>query len=153
PPSPLPRRMWAGGRLSFHAPLTLGAAVRRTSTIKSIEAKSGAAGDMLFVTVAHEISAGGELLIEEAQDIVYRGAEQRAVAPKPPPQRQAQSEQPFAPDPVLLFRFSALTFNAHRIHYDHDYATQVEGYSGLVVQGPLIAMALLFHHLAATGAD
>ncbi|QGZ93664.1 FAS1-like dehydratase domain-containing protein [Terricaulis silvestris] len=147
PPVELPRRMWAGGRLTFHAPLRVGAEIERVSTIKEVKAKSGTSGEMVFVTVAHEISADGAATISEEQDIVYRAAGGAAPATEPD-QRVAAYVRSFAPDEVALFRFSALTFNGHRIHYDRPYAAGVEGYPGLVVQGPFIAMALLNHFVA-----
>ncbi|AOK54685.1 acyl-CoA dehydrogenase [Burkholderia stagnalis] len=144
PPVPLPRRMWAGGRLTFHAPLRVGRHATRESTIASIEDKTGRSGRLVFVTVQHRYESDGVLCIEEEHDIVYRDAPQPgAPAPKPvaAPQGEAWSRTVTA-DPVLLFRYSALTFNGHRIHYDHPYATQAEGYPGLVVHGPLIATLL-----------
>jgi 3-methylfumaryl-CoA hydratase len=152
PPVELPRRMWAGGRLKFHADLRVGALVERTSRIKDVAVKTGASGEMVFVTVSHAIHADGVCAIEEEQDIVYRGAGASA-AHEAPEARQALHERPFRADPVALFRFSALTFNAHRIHYDRDYAVREEGYPGLVVQGPYVAMLLMDHHRrAAPGA-
>jgi 3-methylfumaryl-CoA hydratase len=140
PAVPLPRRMWAGGRLIFRAPLILGEPVRRVSTIRQIEAKSGRSGDLVFVTVSHALHGAEGLAIEEEQDIVYRG-EGTARAPErdeamPPPAETLE------PDQVLLFRYSALTMNGHRIHYDLPYATETEGYAGLVVQGPMQATLL-----------
>ena len=144
PPVPLPRRMWAGGRVRFLAPVTIGERARRDSTIAAIEEKSGRTGRLVFVTVQHRISAAGGLCIEEEQDIVYRDvAPPGASAPKPivAPSGEAWSNV-IETDPVLLFRYSALTYNGHRIHYDHTYVTQEEGYPGLVVHGPLIATML-----------
>jgi hydroxyacyl-ACP dehydratase HTD2-like protein with hotdog domain len=145
----LPRRMWAGGRLEFGAaPLRVEDRVRRVSTILKVEEKTGGSGRLVFVTVRHEISGPrGPALIEE-QDIVYRGTEGAAVRPAepaPPPGPGAFTAS-LTPDAVMLFRYSALTGNGHRIHYDHPYVTQVEGYPGLVVHGPLQA-TLLAHHL------
>ncbi|MDX1735147.1 MAG: MaoC family dehydratase N-terminal domain-containing protein [Halioglobus sp.] len=143
PPVALPRRMWAGSRLHFHAPLRVGDSARRESTITGIEAKRGRSGELLFVTVEHRVLVDGCLCLEEQQDLVYRGGEGVArSAPAQPPQ-PAQWTRTVQPDPVLLFRYSALTFNAHRIHYDRDYAVGQEGYRGLVVHGPLIATLLL----------
>jgi 3-methylfumaryl-CoA hydratase len=145
PPVPLPRRMWAGGRLTFHAPLKLGEHARRTSTIANIEEKPGRSGRLVFVTVQHAYEVNGELRLEEEHDIVYRGAAQdgaRPQRPAPAPEGEAWSRTIDA-DAVMLFRYSALTFNGHRIHYDHPYVTQVEGYPGLVVHGPLIATLLV----------
>lgn len=151
PPVPLPRRMWAGGRLEFLEPIPLGAEIRRRSTILSVVPKTGKSGNMVFVTVKHEVFCGGRPAIIEEQDIVYRepaGASQIADARQiPAVVRQVDSERLVATDPVLLFRFSALTFNGHRIHYDRDYARDVEFYKGLVVHGPLIATLLMDHYL------
>ena len=137
----LPRRMWAGGRVQFLAPLHPGNPVTRTSTILDVKEKSGGSGRLVFVTVAHRIEGAGGVAIEEEQDIVYRGAEGAAVKPAPPaaaaPEGARQAE--VLPDSVLLFRYSALTGNGHRIHYDLDYVRQEEGYPGLVVHGPLQA--------------
>jgi 3-methylfumaryl-CoA hydratase len=145
PPVPLPRRMWAGSRLTFHRALPLGAAIERTSSILDVATKTGRSGSLVFVTVQHEIADAQGVAITEAQDIVYRDAPQPG-APAPAPQA-APTDEHFAreivPDPVLLFRYSALTFNGHRIHYDRPYATGVEGYAGLVVHGPMIATLLL----------
>jgi hydroxyacyl-ACP dehydratase HTD2-like protein with hotdog domain len=137
----LPRRMWAGGRLLFHdAPLRAGDAVRRTSTILSVQEKAGGSGRLVFVTVRHLVAGPAGLSIEEEQDIVYRGAEGAAVKPAPAaPDWPGAARRDLVPDPVMLFRYSALTGNGHRIHYDHPYVTQVEGYPGLVVHGPLQA--------------
>lgn len=137
----LPRRMWAGGRVAFHGPLHAGDAVERVSTILDVKEKTGGSGRLVFVTVGHRISGPGGLAIEEEQDIVYRGAEGAAVKAAP-----AAADAPggamvgeVMPDPVLLFRYSALTGNGHRIHYDMDYVRDVEGYPGLIVHGPLQA--------------
>ncbi len=147
PPVPLPRRMWAGGRITFHAPIVIGSALERHSIIKDVSAKTGATGEMVFVTVTHEILANGTLAVSEEQDIVYRDMPKTPPPPAKPETRAAQRTRKIIPDPTLLFRFSALTFNAHRIHYDRDYARDVESYPGLVVQGPLIAMLLVDHYL------
>ncbi len=145
PPVSLPRRMWAGGRLTMTGALRVGEIARRESRIVSVEAKRGRSGDLVFVTVAHRISGGQGLVVEEEQDIVYR-APPAPDAPSPQP-GQATGDpvwhREIRPDPVLLFRYSALTFNGHRIHYDQPYVTQVEGYAGLVVHGPLVATLLL----------
>lgn len=146
PPVPLPRRMWAGSRLTWHHPLKVGDIVTRTSTIKSVEHKTGSSsGDLIFVTVAHEISNRIGLAIYEEHDIVYRQA----------PAENETSSTPviiddlhdwnkiIIPSEVLLFRYSALTFNGHRIHYDRRYVTDVEIYPGLVVHGPLLATLLV----------
>ncbi|WP_434112528.1 FAS1-like dehydratase domain-containing protein [Paraburkholderia caffeinilytica] len=145
PPVPLPRRMWAGGRLTFHAPLKVGERAKRTSTIANIEDKTGRSGRLVFVTVQHAIEAGGELKIEEEHDIVYRDASQEGARPPqaaPAPEGETWSRTVDA-DAVMLFRYSALTFNSHRIHYDYPYVTGVEGYPGLIVHGPLIATLLV----------
>ncbi len=145
PPVPLPRRMWAGGRLTFTAPLALGREATRTSRILDVSAKNGATGTLAFVTVRHEIAQDGRIAVTEEHDIVYRGMPQPgAAAPpaKPAPADAAWSRE-IVPDPVLLFRYSALTFNGHRIHYDRRYVTEVEGYPGLIVHGPLIATLLM----------
>ena len=145
PPVPLPRRMWAGSRLVFHRPLRVGEAVTRDSRIASVEVKQGRSGALVFVTVGHDITGPQGLALSEEHDIVYRGAPAPgapAAAPQPAPQG-AEFTRRIVPDPVLLFRYSALTFNGHRIHYDRAYVTGVEGYPGLVVHGPLIATLLL----------
>jgi 3-methylfumaryl-CoA hydratase len=145
PPVPLPRRMWAGGRLRFHKPLRAGEAIERVSLITKISSKQGQSGELVFVTVQHQIRNGNGLAIEEEHDIVYREAPQPG-APTPPPQVAPETSafsRSIVPDPVLLFRYSALTFNGHRIHYDRSYVTEVEGYPGLIVHGPLIATLLL----------
>jgi 3-methylfumaryl-CoA hydratase len=144
PPVPLPRRMWAGGRLIFHAPVAVGAALVRTSTIQSVSTKEGTSGGLVFVTVRHEINHSGQLAITEEQDIVYRGMSPpgSAAAPRRAP-LDSRWSRTIHPDPVLLFRYSALTFNGHRIHYDRTYVTEVEGYPGLIVHGPLIATLLV----------
>jgi len=145
PPVPLPRRMWAGGRLKFLRPLRVGAAVQRVSRIADISSKQGRTGELVFVRVLHEISDAQGLAVTEEHDIVYRGMPQPGeapVAPKAAPTGE-QFGRRIAPDPVLLFRYSALTFNGHRIHYDRSYVTQEEGYPGLIVHGPLIATLLI----------
>ena len=147
PPVALPRRMWAGGRIDFLRRIPFGAEMTRRSTIADIADKSGASGPMTFVAVRHEISVEGEVAIREERDIVYREAP-NAGAPAPtrrssPPAEDPDFSRTMALGPVDLFRYSALTFNAHRIHYDRDYATGIEGYPGLVVHGPLIATLLV----------
>ena len=145
PPVALPRRMWAGGRLRFARPLRLGDAVTRTSRIAGVAEKSARSGPLMFVTVQHQIANDGGVAVTEAHDIVYRDMPAAGSAPATPP--EAPTDEAFSrriePDPVLLFRYSALTFNGHRIHYDRSYVTKVEGYPGLVVHGPLIATLLL----------
>ena len=152
PPVPLPRRMWAGGRLTFHHPLRLGQSVTRTSQIVDVSEKTGARGALVFVTLRHSLANAEGLAIEEEQDIVYREAATTArpaalAAPVP----AADWRLPAPTDPTLLFRYSAITFNGHRIHYDLPYATEVEGYPGLVVQGPLTATLLLDTWLRESG--
>jgi 3-methylfumaryl-CoA hydratase len=186
PPVPLPRRMWAGGRLTFECPIPIGAVLERRSTITDVTLKTGRSGPMVFVTVRHEIAFEGRCAIREEQDIVYRemptlSATPSVSAPQSAPATQsapgisatpAETSKPagdtsrplpstgateaprpshwtreFVPDPVQLFRFSALTFNAHRIHYDRPYAREIEHYPGLVVQGPFVATLLLDHFL------
>ncbi|KGH28362.1 MULTISPECIES: MaoC family dehydratase N-terminal domain-containing protein [Comamonas] len=149
PPVPLPRRMWAGGRLRWETgnPLRVGQQVQRVSTIRSVQHKTGRSGELLFVLVEHRFSNQDGLALTEEHDIVYRAAA-RPGDPVPPPQQpplagQAAWSRSIVPDDVLLFRYSALTFNGHRIHYDRRYVTQVEGYPGLIVHGPLIATLLL----------
>jgi 3-methylfumaryl-CoA hydratase len=143
PPVALPRRMWAGGAVTFHGDLAAGDAVTRLSRIAEVALKDGRSGPLCFVTVEHRMTVGGALKIEERQDIVYRGADtpSGAATASPPPESGAQRRHLQA-SPALLFRYSALTFNGHRIHYDRPYATQVEGYPGLVVHGPLLATLL-----------
>ena len=145
PPVPLPRRMWAGGRLRFQSPIPIGSQATRTSRILSVEAKSGKSGALAFVTVEHQIAVEGVIKLIEEHDIVYRDMPQPgSVAAAPPPApTEALWNKVIAPDPVLLFRYSALTFNGHRIHYDRSYVTEVEGYPGLIVHGPLIATLLI----------
>ena len=142
PPVPLPRRMWAGSRLEFLRPLRVGARIARLSRIKDVVAKEGRSGPLLFVTVLHEVSDEEGSVLTDEHDIVFRGEQALANAPKPAP-ADAKWRREIRPDPVLLFRYSAVTFNSHRIHYDHPYVTQVEGYPGLVVHGPLIATLLV----------
>jgi len=147
PPVPLPRRMWAGSQFEFNRPPCVGDRITRVSTIADISEKSGRTGPLVFVKVRHEIRANVEPspAIVEFHDIVYREAAKRDDAAPPP--KAAPTENPWqrrwVPDDVLLFRYSALTFNGHRIHYDRKYVTEVEGYPGLIVHGPLIATLLL----------
>src|SRR5262245_34023162 len=147
PPVALPRRMWAGSQFQFHRPLRVGDAITRVSTIDAVTEKSGRTGPLVFVKVRHEIRANGEaaIALTEFHDIVYRDAP-KASDVAPPPQAApatAKWEKQWLADDVLLFRYSALTFNGHRIHYDRRYVTEVEGYPGLIVHGPLIATLLL----------
>lgn len=153
PPVPLPRRMWAGSDIRFVAPLYVGDAVERVSLIEDVSHKRGRSGELVFVTVLHRLARGEQLVLEERQQLVYReagGGEAAALPTQAPAQVPAQAAPAAAqwsraihPDPVLLFRYSALTFNSHRIHYDREYATREEGYPGLVVQGPLAATLLV----------
>jgi 3-methylfumaryl-CoA hydratase len=145
PPVPLPRRMWAGGEIAFLQPLRVGDESTRTSRIADVQVKSGSTGTLCFVSVEHSISSPRGVAIRERQDIVYRemttSAPASAKAPPPPP--KAQHRETHVSDPVLLFRYSALTFNGHRIHYDRDYVTKVEGYPGLIFHGPLQAALII----------
>lgn len=147
PPIPLPRRMFAGARLQFRAPLILGRPATREGVIRAVAQKAGRSGALAFVTVGYTVRQDGRVCIEEEQDIVYREPGAPVPAPPPLPDPRPAPEGAWVrtvrPDPVLLFRFSALTFNAHRIHYDRPYAIEVEGYPGLVVHGPLTAMLLM----------
>jgi 3-methylfumaryl-CoA hydratase len=143
PPVPLERRMWAGGRLEFLAPLRIGETLHRRSEILNVAEKTGSTGRMVFVTVRHEVTGQDGLAIREEQDIVYIAMPDRFTPPPPVPAAPAAWRQDVAMDSVRLFRFSALTFNAHRIHFDLPYATAVEKYPGLVVHGPMQAMLLM----------
>jgi 3-methylfumaryl-CoA hydratase len=145
PPIPLPRRMFAGSRMTFHAPLRLGTPARREGAIANVSLKQGKSGTLAFVTVRYRFTQGGTLCLEEEQDIVYREPGAPVPAPVPatlPPLPDGAWTRTLQPDTRLLFRFSALTFNAHRIHYDRPYAMHEEGYPGLVVHGPLTAVLL-----------
>ncbi|HYF20088.1 MAG TPA: MaoC family dehydratase N-terminal domain-containing protein [Ramlibacter sp.] len=147
PPIPQPRRMWAGGQFEFRTPIRIGDAIERLSTIEDVTAKSGRTGELVFVKVRHEVRCNGvaEPALLEWHDIVYRDARKPGDV-EPPPRRaeaRAQWRREIVPDDVLLFRYSALTFNGHRIHYDRRYVTEVEGYPGLIVHGPLIATLLV----------
>lgn len=144
PPVPLPRRMFAGGRLEFHQPLRAGEEIRRVSRIANVTHKIGRSGPLIFVLARHEISNQEGLAVVEEHDIVYRDHGQpgeRAASPQAAPTDESWRREAFA-DAVMLFRYSALTFNPHRIHYDLKYCTEVEKYPGLVVHGPLIATLL-----------
>ena len=147
PPVSLPRRMWAGSRLEFSRPLCVGDAIARRSTIVDVSEKPGRTGPLVFVKVRHEIHRGDESspALVEFHDLVYRDAPTAGAVAPPPTAAPTTSpwERGITPDPVLLFRYSALTFNGHRIHYDRRYVTEVERYPGLVVHGPLIATLLL----------
>ena len=145
PPIELPRRMWAGSRIQYRAPLPVDSEATRRSRILKVENKVGKRGSLWFVTVQHTTLAGGETCIVEEQDIVYREATPPGAAPAAPVQRfdgEAQWSRTVEPDTTLLFRYSALTFNGHRIHYDQAYARDEEGYPDLVVHGPLTATLL-----------
>lgn len=145
PPVPLPRRMFAGSRLRFIRPFLMGKPASRNGVIKNVVSKTGRSGSLAFVTVGYSFVQDGEVCIEEEQDIVYREAGGRVAAPEEvelPAVDPGAWSRTVVPDPRLLFRFSALTFNAHRIHYDRSYASSEEGYPGLVVHGPLTAVLL-----------
>jgi 3-methylfumaryl-CoA hydratase len=166
PPVPLPRRMWAGGSFTFRAAIPVGAPIRRHSTVASITPRSGRSGHLVFVEIVHEVFVEGALAVREQQDIVYRelpkevvptersdrgigSPGERSLAPlgmtgdAPLGTTPAAWRREIRPDPVLLFRYSAVTFNAHRIHYDREYCREMEGYPGLVVHGPLTATLLM----------
>ncbi len=146
PPIPYPRRMFAGARIQVHQPLRVGVPALREGRIDKVVIKHGKTGALAFVTVAYRFLQDGQLCLEEQQDIVYREAGAPVPAPVAaalPPAPASSWQRSVQPDTRLLFRFSALTFNAHRIHYDRAYAQQVEGYPGLVVHGPLTAVLLL----------
>ena len=157
-PAEFPRRMWAGGRVTFLAPIAIGATIEKQTDTARLQEKSGRSGRMVFKTLRHRLFCDGQLAIEEEQDLVYReAAPVTPASAKPAP--AADAAEPATPpaysstaralsiDTVELMRFSALTFNAHRIHYDRDYATQEEGYPDLVVHGPFIATMLMDHFL------
>ncbi len=150
PPFPMPRRMWASSKIAFHAPIAIGAVIERRSRIAAISEKQGSSGPLAFVDVSHETLANGTLAVVETQSIVYRDAARPDAPLSPPPPGDTRfdpagwdAHRSLTPDARLLFRYSALTFNTHRIHYDAPYAEQVERYRGLVVHGPLIASLLL----------
>ena len=142
PPVPLPRHMWAGSRVTFLSPLMLGDVARKQSTIIDIRQRHGGSGALVFVTLRHEVFVNDKLVIEEIQDLVYRDGD-IARGKTLPAADEAQWHRKLTPDSVMLFRYSALTFNSHRIHFDRNYAIGEEGYSSLVVQGPLTATLLL----------
>lgn len=145
PPVPLPRRMWAGGDLEFLDPLQPGDNVARLSTLESIRQKEGRSGPLCFVSVRHDLSTPRGLALREIHHIVFRPAATAPAAPAPPlhPRPAFAAEWQVPVDPVLLFRYSALTFNGHRIHYDQPYAIGIEFYPGLVIHGPLMATLML----------
>jgi 3-methylfumaryl-CoA hydratase len=146
PPIPYPRRMFAGARMKALAPLVIGEPAERIGTVRDVALKSGKSGALAFVTVEYRFVQRGVTCIEEEQDIVYREPGPPVPAPvaaELPPLAEGAWSCSLVPDTRLLFRFSALTFNAHRIHYDRPYAMAEEGYPGLVVHGPLTALLLL----------
>ncbi len=145
PPVPLPRRMWAGGELEFLEPLRVGDETTRTSRIADVTMKTGSTGVLCFVSVEHLITTPRGMAIRERQDIVYRdmSTAQPSATAKSAPQPSARHRESHMADPVLLFRYSALTFNGHRIRYDRDYVTKVEGYPGLIFHGPMQAAFLV----------
>lgn len=145
PPIDLPMRMAAGSRVSFHKPIPFGAEISRVSTIANLTEKAGRTGRLAFLTLRHEIFADEALCVTDEADIVFRDRTGNAGALPPGEVRQAQVSRRITPTAALLFRFSALTYNAHRIHYDRDYAMKEEGYPGLVVHGPLLATLLVDH--------
>jgi 3-methylfumaryl-CoA hydratase len=144
PPVPLPRRMFAGGRMKFLRPIGVGDTITRDGEVISVTPKTGRTGELVFVTVRYVISTAAGPAIEEEQDIVYRGPSSAAAATVAEAADDTDTpwRRTIAPDAVMLFRYSALTFNGHRIHYDYPYVTEVEGYPGLVIHGPLIATCL-----------
>ena len=150
PPVPLPRRMWASSKVEFNAPLMPGQAIERRSRVLSVTAKQGGSGSLVFVDVEHENFEGGELAVREVQSLVYREAVPAGSPPAPPLPGDGSFDtgawdhvRSLVPSETLLFRYSALTFNTHRIHYDLPYAAGEEGYRGLIVHGPLMATLLL----------
>jgi len=143
PPVSLPRRMWAGGTFEFYDQIRIGETVTRRSTIKDVTLKTGRTGQLCFVTVEHKITSDGRHVLSEQQDIVYRDVTKAGVSkPKPTPALKGPHRQIMNPTPTMLFRYSALTFNGHRIHYDKEFCTRTEGYPGLVVHGPMQATIL-----------
>jgi 3-methylfumaryl-CoA hydratase len=147
PPVPLPRRMWAGSDVHFLAPIPVGAPIERRSVVSNVIHKVGKSGDLIFVAVDHVITTNSKELIVERQDLVYRGPHGDPAASQTPPSTQVDEIRGWVitPTPIDLFRFSALTFNAHRIHYDRDYARNVEGHADLLVQAPFAATLLMKH--------
>lgn len=150
PPFPMPRRMWASSKIAFQMPIAIGAVIERRSKVVAINEKHGSTGPLAFVDVSHETFANGSLAVVETQSIVYRQAASAGQDLAPPPLGEARfdragwdAHRSLTPSSALLFRYSALTFNTHRIHYDAPYAEQIERYRGLVVHGPLIASLLL----------
>jgi 3-methylfumaryl-CoA hydratase len=145
PPIDLPMRMAAGSRVQFHAPIPFEVGIKRVSTVANILEKAGRTGRLTFLTLRHQVFAGDTLCVTEEADIVFREKSGNAGPLPPGERREAQISRLIEPKAALLFRFSALTYNAHRIHYDRDYATKEEGYPGLVVHGPLLATLLVDH--------
>lgn len=150
PPFPMPRRMWASSDVEFVVPIAIGAVIERTSKVASISEKEGGSGKLAFVNVEHVTKANGTISVRETQTLVYREVAAADAPLSPPPLGDGEfnagewdSHRVITPDPRLLFRYSALTFNTHRIHYDAPYAQGVERYRGLVVHGPLTASLLL----------
>jgi 3-methylfumaryl-CoA hydratase len=150
PPFPMPRRMWASSKIAFHAPIAIGAVIERTSKVASVSEKDGGSGRLAFVDVEHVTKANGTIAVIETQTLVYREAAAPDAPLSPPPPGEGtfsregwDAHRVFTPDARLLLRYSALTFNTHRIHYDAPYASEVERYRGLVVHGPLTASVLL----------
>lgn len=144
PGANLPRRMWAGSTVKFLKPVRNGAQLKRTSHIEDVTEKDGKSGQLCFVTIVHQIEADNEIAVIDSQQIVYRSGPQPGEIPRMErPEKKATGIETIEPSPVMLFRYSALTYNGHRIHYDRPYATEVEGYQGLVVHGPLVATMLL----------
>jgi 3-methylfumaryl-CoA hydratase len=150
PPIAAPRRMWAGSVCTFHAPIAVGSAIERVSRIEAIEQKQGSTGPLTFVTILHQTSADGRPAVTERQTLVYREAPPPGSQPAPPSPGEGEINEGawdtairLTPTPQLLFRYSALTFNTHRIHYDADYVRKVENYRGIVVHAPLMASLLL----------
>lgn len=142
PPVPLSNRMWAGGKLVFQSDLLLGTSVQKRSRIHNVERKPGRSGELVFVTVVHDLLHQGRVAVTETQDIVYKVPTLPTVMPPSPAMPEPLYTKSFVPDSTLLFRYSALTFNGHRIHYDVDYCRDIEGYANLVVHGPLNATML-----------
>ena len=147
PPITLPRRMWAGSDIDFIAPVPIGSRLERRSTVASIDEKVGSSGKLVFVVLNHDISANGQPAVRERQHLVYREAPSGVASAVFSDTREALTSRTIVPDPIQLFRYSALTFNAHRIHYDRDYARREEGYRALVVHGPYAATLMLHQYL------
>ncbi|MBC9247633.1 MaoC family dehydratase N-terminal domain-containing protein [Paracoccus sp. 11-3] len=143
PPVPLPRRMWAGGAFTFHDDIRVGETVTRRSTIQDVVVKEGRTGTLCFVTVEHQITSDDRNVLTERQDIVYRGEDAAGPKTAPAPAPHGQHRIQITPSAALLFRYSALTFNGHRIHYDAPYVRDHEGYPGLIVHGPMQATLLV----------